>query len=190
MGCRMKNEFSSKIYLKNNKGTNVLNVFLAVIGVVVCCCILIKILVGDFRLSDISGIIFTLVLIGFAKTRVPKKPVYGYGSCILDFDREKMTITYPNINSQMKEGSFKETAVIRYEDIETIQYGKALECFRIVAASDRKREYLSGKHELIQLTTSDEIGETFIYVLDEDMQNIVLNNIQKYASMIVTVIED
>lgn len=186
----MKNEFSSKVYLKNSLGNRILNIIFAVIGVVVFGCIFIKMIVGDFRISDISGIIFTIVLIALAKSRVPKKPIYGYGTGILDFAEEKMTITYPNINSTIEKGPFKETVVIRYEDIETIQYGKALECFRIVAASDRKREYLSGKCEIVQLATPDIVGEVFIYVLDEEMQPVVLKNIQKYARFIVTVIEN
>lgn len=187
----MELKFASKVYTGQKKKFRFWNLFMNLIAAVICVCVLIKIVVGDFSFSDISGILISFLLISLSRNKLSGEKTYGCGECILKFEPEKMTITYPLIHSDDKKGSFKENVIIRYEDIENIEYGKALECFRIVACCDRKREYQNQpEHPFVQLSDPDYPEETFLYVLDEEMQDQVLKSISKYAEFIVRVIED
>lgn len=183
----MRDEFSSKIYIEqesNNIGMRILFLF---IGIIVIGAVLIKLIVGDFKISDITGILFYFILINVMKSRIPPKYVYAHGQCIIDYDKEKMTITYPNMNTG-KRGTFKDVNVIRYDDIENIQFGKELGCFRIVARGERIREYLeTGKKA--QMATIDKMEETYIYVLEEEEQDQLMRNLQRKAGFIITVLE-
>lgn len=187
----MELKFASKVYIGHRKKFRFWNLFMNLIAAVICVCVLIKIVVGDFSFSDISGILISFLLISLSRNKLSGEKIYGCGECILKFEPEKMAITYPRIDSDDKNGSFKETVIIRYEDIENIEYGKALECFRIVACCDRKREYQNQpEHQVVQLSEPDYPEETFLYVLDEEMQDQVLKSISKHAEFIVRVIED
>lgn len=187
----MRNEFSSKVFLRQETKHVGLKIGYLILGTIIIGCVLIKVIAGDFSFSDISGILFILFLISLAKGRKTPELKYGFGDCIIDYENDKMTITYPNISGGSSIGCFKETTVIRYEDIESIEYGKVLECFRIVAKCQTIRDFVTkGKEHSVILAEPKDITETFIYVLDKEMQAVVLKSIQKSASFIVRIIED
>lgn len=186
----MRDEFSSKVFLGQEKKYRGLRILFLLLGIIIIGCVLLKIIVGDFHFSDISGILFSVFLIGLLKSRMPAELKYGFGVCTIDYGQDKMIITYPSINDN-DEGKFMEKTVIRYEDIESIEFGRALECFRIVGKCDTKRQYLTpGKEKVMNLASPEEISETFIYVLDEEEQSAVFKNMQKKASFIIRVVED
>lgn len=183
----MCDEFSSKVYIEQESNNIGIRILFFIIGFVVIGCVLIKIIVGDFKVSDITGLLFYFILINVIKRRIPPKYIYAHGQCIIDYDKDKMTITYPNMNAG-KRGFFKDVNVIRYDTIENIQFGKELGCFRIVAKGNRTREYLE-EGKTVQMVTEDEISETYIYVLEEEDQEQMMRNMQRKAGFIVTVLE-
>lgn len=187
----MRDEFSSKIFIGQETKNRALKVLYLILGIIITGCVLIKFVVGDFRFSDISGILFVVFLIGLSKSRMTPELKYGFGVCMIDYEADKMTITYPNIGGNSSEGKFTQRTIIRYADIESIEYGRELECFRIVGKCDTQRQYLtSGKEKNVRLASREEISETFIYVLDEEEQPVVFKNIQKNARFIIRVVED
>lgn len=185
----MRDQFSSKLYLeseKKNTGTRILQI---IIVMILALCVAIKLLVGDFHLADVPWLLVILVMSQGIRKKTEVRYMYGHGQCFIDYDEEKMTITYPNVNAGRR-GNFKDVNVIRYDDIENIQFGKELGCFRIVARGERVREYLSpGKVKTVQMSTINKMSETYIYVLESEDQQTVLYNLQKNAKFIVTVLE-
>lgn len=187
----MRDEFSSKVFIGQETKHRGLRALYLIIGVIIIGCVLIKVIAGDFQFSDISGILFVVFLIGLSKSRMAPELKYGFGVCVIDYEADKMTITYPNIGGNSSEGKFTEKTEIRYEDIESIEYGKALACFRIVGRCKRERRYFAkGKERIINFASPEDISEIFIYVLDEEEQQVVLKNMQRKARFIIRVIED
>ena len=183
----MKDEFSSKLYLESEKGNLGLRILAAILVVIIAVCLLIKVIVGDFSFSSIPWLLVILISSQWIRAKTKVKYVYAHGQCIIDYDKDKMTITYPSMNAG-KRGVFKDVNVVRYDDIENIQFGKELGCFRIVAKGNRTREYL-GKGKTVQMATADKISETYIYVLEEEEQEQVMYNLQRKAGFIVTFLE-
>lgn len=183
----MRDEFSSKLYLESEKSNIGMRILVVILGVIIVVCFLIKIIVGDFSFSSIPWLLVILVSSQWIRAKTKVKYLYAHGQCIIDYEKDKMTITYPSMNAG-KRGILKDVNVIRYDDIENIQFGKELGCFRIVAKGNRIREYLeTGKK--VHMATADKIEETYIYVLEEEEQDNVMRNLQRKAGFIVTVLE-
>lgn len=183
----MRDQFSSKLYLESEKNNIGFRIAAAILAVIVTFCVLIKIIAGDFSLADVPWLLIIVVMMQWIRSKTEVKYVYAHGQCVIDYDKDKMTITYPNMNAG-KRGTFKDVNVIRYDDIENIQFGKELGCFRIVAKGNRTREY-SGKGKAVQMATADKISETYIYVLEEEEQEQIMRNLQRKAGFIVNVLE-
>ena len=183
----MRDQFSSKLYLENEKNNVGMKILTAILGSIVVICLLIKIIVEDFRFSSIPWLLVILVVSQWVRSKTAIKYVYAHGQCIIDYEKDKMIITYPNMNGG-KRGIFKDINEIRYDNIENIQFGKELGCFRIIAKGNRTREYL-GKSKIVQMATEDKISETYIYVLEEKEQEQVMRNLQRKAGFIITILE-
>lgn len=183
----MKDQFSSKLYLESEKSNIGIRILATILAVVVAVCVLIKMIVGDFSLVDVPWLLVIMFMTSVIRQKARVKYIYAHGQCIIDYEKDKMTVTYPSMNAG-KRGIFKDVNVIRYDDIENIQFGKELGCFRIVAKGNRTREYLK-KGKTVQMATADKISETYIYVLEEEEQEQVMRNLQRKAGFIVTILE-
>ncbi len=185
----MQNQFASRVYLGEKKKNLFLRIVLLVACAVIVFCLLIKVIVADFSFSDISGILFSLLIIYNSRVSMKSIPQYAMADGIIDFENERMTITYANVDGGKNLGRFTERTIIRYEDIKSIQYGEALECYRIVTKCKRCRVFHDfGKENVMDNGVSD--TEVFIYVFDSDEEKNIRNSLQKYSAHIVSVISD
>ncbi len=185
----MQYRFGSKVEIKEYKKNPVLLILGIVFAVVMGLCILIKIIVGDFHFSDISGFFLPLIIIGNYKLNKPAKRRFCMAEGVIDFGEEQMTITHADVDGGEKLGRFTEEAVIRYDEIESIQYGPALSCFRLVAGCKQKRVFAADGREEI-LDDGELPREYFLHVNDELDAEELKKLIQKHAEFIVSVVEE
>lgn len=184
----MQNTFSSKVFVENRKKSLVLRVFLVLIAAIIVICVLIKLVVGDFRFSDISGILLSVLIIFVCKNQSTPTPQYAAAIGNIAFEKEKMIITYADVDGGKSLGRFTETTVIPYEDIESIQYGNALSCYRIVGKCLKKRYFEKFSREKV-LENAEKTVATYLYVLDEDEDVEIRRKLQKYSGCIVGIVD-
>lgn len=187
-GLKMKIEFNSQVFVGNKRGNLVLKFFGTLVGAILVCSVGIKILVGDFNISDISGIIVAMFIIGACNGNRRPNPQYVSTLGNIEFEKDKMTITYMDINGGKNVGLYSEFSTIQYDEIESIEYGKELNCFRIVGKCLKKRNYMKFNDEKLVSNGNEKI-ETFMYVMDLNVAEDILDSFEKYIGIGVKVLE-
>lgn len=184
----MQNTFTSKVFIGNKKKNLALSILLFLISIIIILCVLIKLIVGDFHFSDISGILISVLILNTCRNNRRPKPQYATAMGKIDFSNEGMTITYEDVDGGKALGRFTETTNIRYEDIECIQFGQQLSCYRIVAKCIRKRFFYDFGRER-ELENGEKTANTYVYIMDEDEDVELRRNLQKYTGCIVAIID-
>lgn len=183
----MRYEFGSKVFLGRAKGNLFLRILFIIAALMISFALLIKIIVNDFAFSDMANILVILLLIGASSRRGRSKLQYAFTNCIVEFGNEQMTISYPNVNGGKNLGSFQDVYTIEYKDIENLEFGRELGCFRIVAKHTLKKTCFDlGKENVWEKEPGSEI---FLYVLEEEEQETVLKAMRRYTGFLVRVIE-
>lgn len=80
----MPYRFGSKVEIVEYKKNPVLLILWIVFAVVMGLCILIKIIVGDFHFSDISGFLLPLIIIGNYKLNKSVKRQFGMSEGVIE----------------------------------------------------------------------------------------------------------
>lgn len=183
----MEIKFNSQVFIGNKHRNLFLRILGILIGGILLCAVGIKILVGDFAISDISGIIMSVIIIGVCNSHSKPKPQYASAIGKIEFEQDNMTITYVDVNGGKNVGLYTDITNIHYDEIESIEYGKDLNCFRVVANCLRKRQYVEFQNEKI-VHNGDKV-ETFMYVMDTSVAEDILDNLEKYTGSTVKVLE-
>ena len=177
-------EFKSKIYIENRRKNSFVRVVISTLCLVFMLLVLFKALMGDFSVSDISPLFIPLILIfGFVRGG---KPYPVYADCIgkAEFESEKLRITYENVDGGKKIGQFSQTTVVIYDEIESIEFGQELQCFRIFAPCDSKRFY-EKYHKEESIQNKESVNEILVYFLDEDEAKSFSKTLQIKAKRII-----
>lgn len=185
----MREEFDSKVYIGNSGGSLVLRVLLFAVSAVVTVAVLIKVTVGDFRISDLSGIFLALFLIALGRSRIGSRPRYAFTGGSIDFEGEHMVIRYRNVDGGKKLGRFDESYDICYDEIERIEFGRELSCFRVLAKCCHDRIYYDfGEVRRQTLANREKTEEIFLYVMDD--AEAMREKLQRYTGCMVRVMEE
>lgn len=184
----MKIKFNSQVFIGNKRGNIVLRILRLLTGAILISLVGIKILVGDFNISDISGILVAMIIISVCNRGSRQKPQYASTLGSVEFGQEKMKITYADIDGGKNVGLYSESSTIQYDEIDSIEYGRDLNCFRIVANCLKIRNYMQFHDEKIISSGADKI-ETFMYVMDSNVAIDILQNFEKYTGISVTILE-
>lgn len=159
--------FRSKVDTGDTNGSKILKIIFLITGIVVIVCLFIKLIMGDLRFSDVKPLIFSLIILSCCKLNIGSKPIQEETTANISFDEDEFCISYDNIGTNSKNGTYSEKTFLKYADIEEIQLSTGLHCFRIVANSRRERIYNNtGKYEVVE--NPDPNRETFINAEDED----------------------
>lgn len=184
----MNYRFKSKLALEERKGNPFILIPGIIFAVVMGGCILVKIIVGDFRFSDISGLLFPLLIIGNYKLNKPLKVRYCMADGVVEFGNKEMRIRHEVLAGENDAGIFSEETVIVYDEIECIQYGEVRSCFRLVAGCRQKRMFADGR---VENPDDGELPrEYFLYVNEAQDAVELMELFQKYTEVNVYVIED
>lgn len=183
----MKIKFNSQVFIGNRRVNIVLRILGLLIGAILIGMVGIKVLVGDFDISDISGIIVAMIIISVCNKNSKQKPQYVSTLGNVEFEQEKMKITYTDIDDGKKLGLYSESSTIWYDEIESIEYGRDLNCFRIVANCLKVRDYIQFHNEKIINSGEDKI-ETFMYIMDPNVAVDIQHNFEKYTGIKVTIL--
>lgn len=184
----MKIEFLSKVYVGTKKKFSIIPKLIIMICIIMILCMLFKLLMDDFNISDLSAMLTSLLIIFISRGHRKEDEQYADTLGEITFDKEDMKITYANVYDDTKKENFLEETHICYDDIEIIEYGKELSCFRIVARCMRKRCYLNSNTEYL-MENGEKTAETFIHVSDEDVASEIKNKLQKITKSIIRVLE-
>lgn len=184
----MKIEFLSKIYIGAKKRFSVISMIIVVICVIMSGCMLLKALMGDFNISDLTSMLTSLIIIFVARNH--RKAEYVYVDVLgeIAFENEEMKITYANVRDERNNDCFSDETIICYDEIELIEYGKELSCFRIVANCIHKRKYVDEEKEYI-IENGEQPTETFIHVIDEEIAMEIKDKLQKVTKSIIRILE-
>lgn len=184
----MSEEFDSKVYIGNGGGSLALRILLFAVSAVITAAVLIKVAAGDFRTSDVTGILLALLAIAIGRTRIGSRPRYAFVRGSIEFEGERMVIRYGDVDGGKKIGRFDESYDICYDEIERMEFGRDLSCFRILARCRHDRIYHDfGKERRQTLANREKTEEIFLYVLEdaEDMRD----KLQRNAGCAVRVLE-
>ncbi len=183
----MKYKFDSKYYVGEQKGNIFFRIFIFVMAAFFLILWSIKIFVGDFELTSIGSVVFLFFLIWILKGRIGTKSQYVNATGEILFTENNMEIVYYDI--LIKNKRIKEITNIKYSDIESIELGKELSCFRIVSKAKKiKVECDTGKETLI--SNREDIIENFMYVASEEEQQNIKEAIFKNTNIKVKVMEE
>lgn len=138
----------------------------------ILCIVIIKIIVNDLRMADFGGILFSVFLIWRGNVGGKATPQYTYADGEIEFGEDRLTIRYRRGNAKGT-GAEKATVLI-YRQMESIEYGEALRCYRFVTNGGREKDRV----------------QTFMYVLDEEAQPEIRRNLGRYTGLSVCVMED
>lgn len=183
----MKMKFNSEVLIENIPGNIFFKVFGVLLGTLVISSIGIKILAGDFSISDMVCILIGILII-WCSVNSSGTPQFFPALCELEFEPDKMIISYKDVDSGKKVGLYSETTTIQYDSIKNIEYVKESDCFTIEAGCLTKHTYMQPKN-MKPVSNSEEEPETFIYVMDSDVIPDILNNFEKYTGRAVKVID-
>ncbi len=176
--------FSTRVYIGAQKKFSFKRIFFVILGIIIFLCFLIKILMGDFSFGDIAGFLLSLIIIGSCRV---EKPMYAYTNGNIRFYNEYMEILYPDIDGGKKIGRYSELTTIKYENIESIEYGEELECYRIISKCEQTREYFQfGKKNVVQ--DGGGVAEIFMYVLDEVQNEKVMHLLKQYTNTEIEIV--
>lgn len=185
----MKIKFLSKIYIGTKRKISIISMVVVFICIVMLLCMLFKLLMDDFESSDLLGMLTPLLIVMVARNHRSEKHEYAYTDAELYFGADSLKITYAMVDGGKKIGFFSEETQIAYEDIDLIEYGKELSCFRIVANCIRKRLFYSTQKEFL-IENGEMPAQTFLYVLDEDVADDVRKKLQNVSHSIIRIMED
>lgn len=135
----MELKFASKVYTGQKKKFRFWNLFMNLIAAVICVCVLIKIVVGDFSFSDISGILISFLIIYSSNSHFCKEEIYKNCECIFNLNDTYMEIRYLCTSTE------NQTTIIQYNDIENVEYNEDSECLKITAHKNVENIFIFNK---------------------------------------------
>lgn len=183
----IQTKFSSKVFVGNKKNSLILRILFGTIAVIILFAVLIKLIVGDFHFSDLSVVIISILVLITCKNNGTPTPQFVPAIGNIDFDNDEMAITYENVNSDA-EGKFTDITVVKYNTIESIQYSRELMGYCIVGKGLHKKIFIDSNREEI-LDNGESITNIYMYVLDEDEDVDIRENLQKYSGCIVSILD-
>lgn len=184
----MKIEFLSRLYIRSKRKGSFLGFIVGITCTVVLVCMLFKLMMGDFNSSDLTSVLISLIIVLVARNRRKEIPLYVDTKGEISFCQEKLKITYANVFDEQTKENFVDETSIKYDEIDVIEYGKDLNCFRIVAKCVRKRTYFDTTKEML-IEDGDAVVETFVYVYDEAVADEIRMKLQKVTKSIIQVLE-
>ena len=177
-------EIKSKIFVENKKKKGVLRGILLVVCLIFLLLLLFKLFMGDFKASEITTLFIPLVLIFVFLNGGKQTPIYADVNGKINFDDTEMNITYDCVDGGSSIGEFTQVTDLSYEDIESIEYGTELKCYRILAPCKTSRFLKKfNKEKIIQ--DKDSVNEILIYVLDENEDVLFRKELQTKAKRII-----
>lgn len=183
----MKMKFNSEVLIENIPGNIFFKVFGVLLGTLVICSIGIKILAGDFSISDIVCILIGILMI-WCSVNSSGTPQFFPALCELEFEPDKMIISYKDVDGGKKVGLYSETTTIQYDSIKNIEYVKEADCFTIEASCLTKRTYMQPKTKK-PVSNSEEEPETFIYVMVSNIVPNILDGLKKHTNIVIKTVE-
>lgn len=164
----LKIEFSSKVYTGRKSSSLLFRSLFLLAGAVILLTVIIKMLAGDLHMADYGGILFSVFLIWRANRSWRGAPQYVYTNGEIVFEEDRLTIRYGNTGAGREDRKCG-TTVLLYREIESIEYGEVLHCYRFITEGG---------------------AETFMYVLNGDEEQEIRKSIRRYTGFLVRVMED
>lgn len=183
----MKIKFNSELFIKNKRENLLAKVFGVLIGALIIIPTIIEIFTGNFSILHLLLILSAIVIV-VAWNLIGCKIIQCSTLGEIEFEPDKMTITYRNIDSGKNVKLYSKATTIQYNEIKNIEYEKELYSFKIEANCSTKHTYTQAKKENPVSNTKKE-NEIFIYIMEPDVASNILNNLEKYTGINVKISE-
>jgi len=178
----MKVDFLSEVFVGYGKRGKIFKSFVGGFLIIIFGLYGFKILMGDFRLSEVLNIFFPLFLIGMASmSNLGRKEVYTKANGKIEFFEDYFEVRFENIYSERIKSSFSDIIKIYYNDIEKIEFSKDLSVYRFIGQCNKVKIFLEdGVEENRQEYNND---EQYISVLDFNAQDEINKCLNNYTNI-------